>query len=108
MVSLWLNLDNCVYLITFFTYSFFFALYIVKNSNCASLNKSVEVVQGLTTSLNLVYLGFKGGRDYGRKIGTSRIRGTCGPGCGKACLFGSEEPNRREILLTGLSAGMER
>ena len=99
-------MDNRVYMMHFFSTLFFFSLYIVENSNCASFNKSVEVVQGLTTFLNLVYLGFKGGRDYGRKIETSRIRGTCGPGCGTACLFGSKEPNRQEILLTGLSAGM--
>ncbi len=42
----------------------------------------------------------------GGNIGTSKIIGTCGPGCGTACLFGSKEPDRQEILLTGLSAGM--
>jgi hypothetical protein len=42
----------------------------------------------------------------GENIGTSRIIGTCGPGCGTACLIGSKEPDRQEILLTGLSAGM--
>ncbi len=38
------------------------AMYIVSYSNCAAYNKSVEVAQGLTTFLNLVYLGLKGGR----------------------------------------------
>jgi hypothetical protein len=65
------------------------------------------VAQGLTTFLNLVYLGLRGGWGTGAKnIGTIKIIGTCGPGSGTACLFGSKEPNRQEILLTGLSAGM--
>ncbi len=80
----------------------------VTNSNCATSNKSVKVAQGLTTFLNLVYLGLKGG--WGKwantNVGTFKVTGTCGPGCGTACLFGSNEPNRQEILLTGLSAGM--
>jgi hypothetical protein len=81
---------------------------IVTHSNCAAFNKSVEVAQGLTTFLNLVYLGLIGGWGTGanKNVGTIKIIGTCGPGCGTACLFGSKEPNRQEILLTGLSAGM--
>ncbi len=67
------------------------------------------MAQGLTTYfLNLVYLGLKGGWEkVANKIGgTIKAVGKCGPGCGTACLFGSKEPNRQEILLTGLSAGM--
>ena len=84
------------------------AMYIISNSNCAAFNKSVEVAQGLTTFLNLVYLGLIGGWGIGENtnVGTIKVIGTCGPGCGTACLFGSNEPNRQEILLTGLSAGM--
>ncbi len=46
---------------------------IVTNSNCAAFNKSVEVAQGLTTSLNLVYLGLKGGWGTGAEI-SERVR----------------------------------
>jgi hypothetical protein len=38
---------------------------IVTHSNCAAFNKSVEVAQGLTTFLNLVYLGLIGGWETG-------------------------------------------
>ncbi len=81
---------------------------IVTYSNCAIFNKSVEVAQGLTTFLNLVYLGLKGGWGIwaNTNVGTFKVTGTCGSGCGTACLFGSNEPNRQEILLTGLPAGM--
>jgi hypothetical protein len=53
-----------LYIHDFFCTLFFLvkAMYIVKNSNCAAFDKSVEVAQGLTTFLNLVYLGLKGGR----------------------------------------------
>ena len=56
-----------VYLLFIFFPHIFF-LYIVKNSNCAAYNKSVEVAQGLTTFLNLVYLGLKGGRGIWAEI----------------------------------------
>jgi hypothetical protein len=81
---------------------------IVTHSNCAAFNKSVEVAQGLTTFLNLVYLGLIGGWGTGgnKNVGTIKIIGTYGPECGMACLFGTKELNRQEILLTGLSAGM--
>ncbi len=39
-----------------------------------------------------------------RKGKNVKVIGTCGPGWGLACLFGSGEPNRQEIFLTGLSA----
>jgi len=48
----------------FFVYFFVsenVVMIIVISSNCATFNKSVEVAQGLTTFLNLVYLGLKGG-----------------------------------------------
>ncbi len=66
------------------------------------------MAQGLAIFLNLVYLGLKGGWETvaNKSVRTIKAVGTCGPGCGKACLFGSKEPNRQEILLTGLSAGM--
>ena len=65
------------------------------------------MAQGLATFLNLVYLGLKGGWEtVANKNGRIKAAGTCGPGWGTACLFGSKEPNRQEILLTGLSAGM--
>ncbi len=51
--------DFFLFFLTFFLVK---AMYIVSNSNCAAFNKSVEVAQGLTTFLNLVYLGLKGGR----------------------------------------------
>jgi len=65
------------------------------------------VAQGLAIFLNLVYLGLKGGWEIvAHKNGrTIKAAGTCGPGWGTACLFGSKEPNRQEIPLTGLSAG---
>jgi hypothetical protein len=90
-------------LLTFFSVK---AMYIISNSNCAAFNKSVEVAQGLTTFFYLVYLGFKGGRGKWAENRNDRKIGTCGPGCGTACLFRSKEPDRQEILLTGLSAGM--
>ncbi len=66
------------------------------------------MAQGLTTFLNLVYLGLIGGWETvaNKNVGRIKAVGTCGPGCWTACLFGSKEPNRQEILLTGLSAGM--
>ncbi len=61
----------------FFLHFFFFlvnaVMYIVTNSNCAAFNKSVEVAQGLTTFLNLVYLGLKGGWGIGAEI-SERVR----------------------------------
>ncbi len=54
-----------------FFYIFFW--YIVTNSNCAAFDKSVEVAQGLTTFLNLVYLGLKGGRGIWAEI-SERVR----------------------------------
>jgi hypothetical protein len=82
-------------------------MYIVTNSNCAAFNKSVEVAQGLTTFFEFSVLGVERGvGNRGGNNGTSKITGTCGPGCGTACLFGSKELNRQEILLTGLAAGM--
>ena len=67
------------------------AMYRISYSSCVALNKSVEVAQGLTTFFNLVYLGLKGGWEtVENKNGrTIKAAGTCGPGWGTACLFGS-------------------
>jgi hypothetical protein len=68
----------------------------VKRTGCrlsipCRFNESVKVAQGLATFLNLVYLGLKGGWEtLANKNGrTIKAAGTCGPGWGKACLFGS-------------------